>query len=222
MKSPKDALSILQQGEWGFYTVTEHGIEFNQDTPKDTWLETVGQLCAMYEGSELARQRTLMLLADALNFGQDAYGEEFSQPIDDTRQALGLSPKRIANAQSVYKKIEASRRRDGITLGHYSVISAFEPVEQDRYMDLVIVHKMGVETLRETVAADHPKTKRGKERKTKSGPDTAATAYQKLVDVSNFLSEKTVDVLTDKWLAPMKKLNGFFRRKWQPGHKRKA
>lgn len=215
------ALSILDQGEFQFYTVTEHGISFKEQTPQKDWLKAVEQLCGMYEGSELAKQRSLMLLADALNFGQEIFGEEFAQAIDDTRQALGLSPKRIANAQSVYKKIEASRRRDGITLGHYSVISAFEPQEQDRYMDLISAHKMGVETLKETVASDHPKTKRGKERKTKSGPDTAATALQKLVDVSNFLSEKTVDVLTDKWWEPMKKLNGFFRRKWQPGHKKK-
>lgn len=217
----KTALTILDQGEFQFYTVTEHGITFKPETPQADWLKAVEQLCGTYEGMELGRQRTLMLLADALNFGQEAFGEEFAQAIDNTRQALGLTPKRIANAQSVYKKIEASRRRDGITLGHYSVISPFEPEEQDRYMDLIIVHRMTIEDLKEQVASDHPKTKRGKERKTKSGPDTAATALQKLIDVSNFLSEKTVDVLTDKWKAPMKKVNGFFRRKWQPGHKKK-
>jgi hypothetical protein len=119
----KTVTSILTQGSFKFYTVTEHGIEFKPNTPRADWLEVMKRLCDMFEGAEMTKQRSLMLLADAANYGESEYGEEFAQAIEGMRQALGLTPKTVANAQSVYKRIEASRRRDGLTLGHYSVIA---------------------------------------------------------------------------------------------------
>lgn len=98
-------LSILDQGKFDFYSVTETGIDFKPETPRADWLKVVESLCNMFEGTVLAKERTLMLLADSLNFGQDAFGEEYAQAIDDTKAALGLSPKTVANAQSIYKKI---------------------------------------------------------------------------------------------------------------------
>lgn len=127
----KTATSILQQGSFRFYTVSEHGIEFKPNTPQDEWLATMKRLCDMFEGAEMTKQRSLMLLADAANYGESEYGEEFAQAIEGMRQALGLTPKTIANAQHVYKRIEASRRRDGLTLGHYSVIAPLPVNEQD-------------------------------------------------------------------------------------------
>lgn len=63
------------------------------------------------------------------------------------------------------EKIAPARRRTGITLGHYSVIATFEPQEQEKYLDQVIAHKLTVSSLKEIVAEDHPKTKRGQKRK---------------------------------------------------------
>lgn len=220
---PEQQLSILDQGEFKFFTVTSHGISFRPATPRGVWLETVQKLCQMFEGAEMTRQKCLMLLADAMNYGQDEYGEEFAQAIEGMRQALGLTPKTIANAQAVYKKIEPSRRRDGITLGHYSVISALEPAEQEEFMDMALAdpkHTFTVDELKNEVAAAHPKTKRGKERKTKpkEGKDNTASILQKLIDSSNWFSENEP---TEKMKGPLSKLHLAFRRKWQSGKAKK-
>lgn len=138
MKSPSEeapgTTSIMTQGGFQFYTVMERGMTFKPETPKELWLEAVRKLLGMYEGATITRERALMMLADALNFGYDAYGEKFSQAIDGARSALGLTPKTIANAQWVYKSIEPYRRRDELTLAHYSVIAGFDANEQEQFI----------------------------------------------------------------------------------------
>lgn len=215
-----DKPSILHPGDFGNYTTSDHGIQFAETTPQNEWLSVVQRLCGMYEGTELARQRTLMLLADALNFGESAYGESFAQSIDNTRQALGLSPKTIANAQAVYRKIPVEKRRDGITLGHYSVISSLEPDEQDRFSEQILIHKYTVSDLKEVVAEAHPKTKRGKTRKAAQANDTAESALQKLTDSMNWLDGVDLSLLAKDWKAPLEKAYRIYRRRWQGKGKR--
>lgn len=216
------AISILTQGQFTFYTVTEHGMTFLAETPRDTWLDVMKQLCGMHEGAVMTAERTLMLLADALNFGEKAFNEEFAQAIEGTRQSLGLTPKTISNAQWAYGRIDASRRRDGLTLAHYSVIAALPPAEQDRFMDNAIEAHMTVQALKQEVADKFPKTKRGKTRTTKPKPgkETAATALAKMIDVSNWLSEHS-DEVDAKWKAALEKAHLIYRRKWQSGVRKK-
>lgn len=188
---------ILTVGKFDFYAVSEHGMTFVPETPRAEWLDAVKRLTHFYEGSEMARERCLMCLADALNFGELAFSEEFAQAIDSTREALGLSPKTIANAQWVYKKIDASRRRDGITLGHYSVIAALEPETQDRFINEALREHMTVSTLKEHVAEHHPKTKRGQKRATKpkatfSNTDDAESITLKLAECAAWLTPELV------------------------------
>lgn len=173
----------------------------------------------------MTKQKALMLLADALNYGQDAYGEDFSQAVEGMRQALGLTPKTIANAQAIYKKIEPERRRDGITLGHYSVISALDPAEQDKLMDRALAdpkHTFTVDELKNEVAAIHPKTKRGKTRKVKAQPnydgDTAETVLHKLADCADWFKSNSA---TEKMKSDMQEIYKAFRRKWASGRAKK-
>lgn len=208
-------LSILDQGEFQNFSVSEHGITFKQETPQEDWLKAVQSLCGMYEGTELARQRTLMLLADALNFGEASYGESFSQAIDSTRQALGLTPKTIANAQWTYKRIEPARRRSGISLGHYSVLASLNPEEQEKYFDQIETHHLTVQSLKETVAEDHPKTKRGTNRKTSEDDDKSI--LQKLEECSHYFIDHSP---TEKMKFQLAALHLAYRRKWQSGRRK--
>lgn len=212
--------NILTVGTFDFYSVSQHGITFKAETPKGQWLHAVEKLCKMYENTEFAKQRTLMLLADALNWGEETYGEEFAQAIDNTREHLGLSPKTIANAAWVYGKIDASRRRDGLTLGHYSVIAGLTPEQQDVFMASVLVDHLTVKELKEEVATAFPKTKRGKKRKTEAKADdgdTAETVLHKLSDCANWLLSNAP---TEKMKADMIEIYKVYRRKWQPGRKK--
>lgn len=178
-------LSILDQGDFQFYSVSRTGITFKDETTREVWLDAMQQLCGMHEGAKLTEERTLMMIADALNYGESHFSEEFAQAIDGARMALGLKPKTIANAKWAYGKIEASRRRETITLGHYMVVAALEPAEQDKYFDQIETHRMTIWDLKEIVAEEHPKTKRGAKRKTSE--ETEATALQKLEDVLEWI-----------------------------------
>lgn len=221
-KPEEQQLSILDTGERKFFTVSEHGIEFRPATPKGDWLDTVSQLCAMYEGAALTKERTLMLLADALNYGEQSYGEEFAQSISNTRQALGLSPKTIANAQWVYGKIEAVRRKSGLTLGHMSVLASLPTEEQDILMSTAIEENMTVSDLKEHVAEHHPKTKRGKTRKTKAAgasTDNADSITQKLSDAAKWFADGNKP--TEKMKNDLAACHLAFRRKWQSGKAKK-
>jgi hypothetical protein len=159
---------ILTVGKFEFYAVSETGMSFVPETPRAQWIDAVKRLTHFYEGSAMAKERCLMLLADALNFGEAAYGEDYTQAVDGMRQALGLSPKTISNAKWAFGKIDVSLRKEGITLHHYNLIAALEPGEQARFIDEAIQKQMTIRELRDEIAVAHPKTKRGKTRATKT------------------------------------------------------
>lgn len=224
--SPKPELSILTPGKFSVYEVSEHGITFTDNISREQWLSVMQRLCGMVEGSEMAKQRALMMVADAANFGEKKFGEEFAAAISGMRQALGLTPKTIANAQWAYGKIEAARRKDGLTLGHYSVIAAIkEPSDQDGFIEQVVKdpkHTLTVQELKEEVATKFPKTKRGKPRKTtavESSEDDADSITQKVIDVANWYAAGNPP--TQKQKGPMETIYKAYRRKWASGRKRK-
>ena len=215
---------ILTVGKFEFYTVLQTGISFVLETPRAEWLDVVKRLTHFYEGSAMAKERCLMCLADALNFGADAFGESHAQAIDGMRQALGLTPKTIANAQWVYKKIESSRRKEGLTLGHYSVIAALEtPADQDIFIDKVIVdpkRTLSVADLKEEVASVYPETKRGKPRKTKAteAVETTESIFTRnLNSCADWIGEHGLKEHNKKAAEAIYKA---YRRKWMGGHKK--
>lgn len=217
--------SILTPGKFSVYEVSEHGITFTDNISREQWLSVMQRLCGMVEGSEMTKQRALMLVADAANYGEKRFGEEFSEAISGMRQALGLTPKTIANAQWVYKKIESSRRRDGLTLGHYSVIAAIkEPSDQNAFIEKVISdpkHTLTVQELKEEVAEKFPKTKRGKDRKTKvteAEETTESTFTRNLNGCADWISEHGLKAHNKEAAETIHKA---YRRKWQSGRKKK-
>lgn len=197
---------ILTVGKFEFYAVSEHGMTFTNETPRAEWLDAVKRLTHFYEGSTMARERCLMCLADALNFGEVAFSEEFAQAIDATREALGLTPKTIANAQWVYGKIPAEKRREGLTLGHLSVIAALPDAERDILMSTAIEEHMTVSTLKEHVAEHHPKTKRGK---TRAGKKTL------IVDLESEEGLLHAQVKVAEWLLEQAKNKTKLRAAWK-------
>lgn len=203
--------NILTVGNFLFWSVSQYGIEFKSSTPRDEWLDAVKRLCLMHDGAAMTRERTLMLLADSLNFGEQAYGEEFAQAIDGTREALGLSPKTIANAKWVYGKIQCSFRKDGLRLGHYTAIAALEPDQQEKYIELALQDKMSIETLKEIVREAHP----GPAKKIKPLMiDDEKTAFQKLVEVNAYFSSTDITQLSDAWKPHLEITAKIYRHRW--------
>lgn len=212
--------SILTVGKFLFYSVSEHGITFTAETPRDEWLDAVKRLCHFHDSSLKLRERTLMLLADALNFGQDAYGEEFSQAIDGTREALGLTVKTVQNAMYTYKRIPVALRRVELSLSHYKEISPLGPAEQEKFIARAIKEKMPVSMLKKEIAEAHPKTKRGKIRKAVE-IDDEKTALQKITDSESYALSIDINDLSEKWKSHVETFYKIYRRRWLTKKKRK-
>lgn len=205
--------SILTVGNFDFYSVTQHGITFKEETPRDQWLEAVNKLCSMHEGALLTRERTLMLLADALNFGEQAFSHEFAQAIDGTRKALGLSPKTISNAQWAYGKVPVSLRKDGLSLAHYSVIAGLPEDNQEEYISDALKSNLTVKDLKASVATAFPKTKRGQPRKIIKEELTQINFLDALNEAAEWASDNP-DEITPDWEAGAAFFYRLYRRKW--------
>jgi hypothetical protein len=89
------------------------------------WTHTLGLLGNMAQGVSF-------WIADALVYGEDAYGEIFAQSVD----LVGINPKTAMNLMAVGRAIPASRRREALTFGHHQAVAILEPKEQDRWLDL--------------------------------------------------------------------------------------
>lgn len=203
--------NILTVGNFLFWSVSQYGIEFKSSTPRDEWLDAVKRLCLMHDGAVMTRERTLMLLADSLNFGEKAYGEEFAQAVDGMRETLGLSVKTISNAKWAYGRVPSSFRKDGLRLGHYIALAKLEPSEQEKYIGLALQDKMSVETLKEIVREAHP----GPTKKVKALMiDDEKTAFQKLVEVNAYFSSTDILRLSDAWKPHLEITAKIYRHRW--------
>lgn len=215
----------MTQGGFEFYTVMERGIAFKPNVPQQVWLDAVEKICAMFEGAEMTKQRALMMLADAMNYGEAEYGEMYSQAINGLRSALGLTPKTIANAQWVYKKIHPYQRRDELTLAHYSLIAAFDPNEQEVFIAKALEdpqHTLTVKELKEAVIEAHPKTSKGKTRKAVIDLKSEEGLHHAMEKVGEWLTEQAKDkvMLKAKWKAVLFPAYQAYRRIVDKGRKR--
>jgi hypothetical protein len=213
------ALVDLEQGEFQFGIISETGIVFKDETPSSEWREITERICAGLERSGKAHSHFAMLLGDALRFGEDKYGEEFANAIDATREWMRLQGIQVAkNWQWVAGKIPPHIRRINLSFAHHEIVAKLEQSEQEEFLKLSEDEGLTVRELRDKVRERHP----GKPRATKDSVktvDNEKSALQKLVDVSNFLSEKGAEFLddyktADKWKGPMEKLFKMYRRKW--------
>lgn len=159
--------SIMTQGDFEFYVVSEHGIEFKKDCTREAWLEALEKLSGMYESSGRLHFRSICMLGDAFNFGERTFGEEYAQAIDSARKYMRLNMKTVQNAAWICASIEPSRRREALSLSHHEAVAALDDAEQDELLALAENEGLSVSALKKVVSERHPKTAKGKKRATK-------------------------------------------------------
>jgi hypothetical protein len=117
-----NALVLLPEAH--YVTETETGLVFADDTPIDLW----GGLVV-----RLQRQQKLIewALADAINFGEAAYGEDHAQWVDET----GLSKRTLQNIARIGRAIEPARRRVDISFSHHAEVVTLPVREQETLLD---------------------------------------------------------------------------------------
>jgi hypothetical protein len=102
------------------------------------------QWSALVERLLGAHRSILWLIGDALVWGMDAFGEEFSHVVSERSKQVQY------NAAWVSRSIPISRRRE-ISWSHHFEIAGLEPTEQDKLLQAAVEHHLTVRELRDEV-----------------------------------------------------------------------
>jgi len=97
----------------------------------DQWVKC-GEFIRRAEGS------VHFWIGDWLNYGEDRWGEMYSQVIEDT----GFNYGTLANDKYVASRIDFSRRRENLTFSHHQEVASYEPKDQNDLLEKA--EKMGL------------------------------------------------------------------------------
>jgi N6-adenosine-specific RNA methylase IME4 len=98
------------------------------------WVEYAGGACQWW-------------LGDALNAGEQRYGEMYSQALE----ATGVEYQTARDAKWVSGRIELSRRRDNLSWSHHREVSPLEPADQDKLLEKAEAEGWSRQDLRKAV-----------------------------------------------------------------------
>ena len=86
-------------------------------------------------------------LADWLRFGNAAYGERYGP----AARITGYDKQSLMNRVYVASRVEPSRRRAKLSWSHHAEVAAFEPADQDDWLDRAERDQLSVRCLREAI-----------------------------------------------------------------------
>ena len=96
---------------------------FDPSTPYEVWHDLTRRLI------EVGR-RIQWWIADALAFGEAAYGERYAQVLETDAYTYDS----LRNLAWVSRSVAPSRRRDTVPFSHHAEVAALEPDEQDMFL----------------------------------------------------------------------------------------
>lgn len=94
-------------------------------------------------------------LGDWVRYGTGRWGEKYKE----ASRITGYDVHSLRNIAYVAGRVDPSRRRDNLTWSHHAEVSALDPDEQDRWLDLVSSERMSVSDLRVELRAARRKNK---------------------------------------------------------------
>jgi len=118
------------------------GLEINTDTPIEKWAKI-----APFWGR--LQDRTSFMLGDWLNFGEQMYGEMYSQAIDET----GLRQETLRKAAWVAQKVEFVRRRTKLSFEHHAEVASLVAEEQTKWLEIAETERLSKRELRASIKA---------------------------------------------------------------------
>lgn len=86
-------------------------------------------------------------LGDLLNYGEQTYGEKYSQALESTDYQYGS----LANIAYVAGRIEPARRHVELSFTHHQEVAALPPVDQDELLANATIQRWSTKELREAV-----------------------------------------------------------------------
>src|SRR5579871_1049527 len=110
-KEPTPFPEDEQYSQMELFKVRNGALIFDESVKYEDWAKITGRFL------ETSRD-FLFLLGDALVFGHDKFGEQFSQVLDATKYDV----KTLANAMRVCEKLPKGRRQPTLTFGHHASV----------------------------------------------------------------------------------------------------
>jgi hypothetical protein len=89
-------------------------------------------------------------LGDWLRFGNAAYGERYGP----AARITGYDKQSLMNMVYVASRVDPSRRRAKLSWSHHSEVAAFEPPDQDAWLDRAEHDQLSVRCLREALRTE--------------------------------------------------------------------
>jgi hypothetical protein len=93
------------------------------------------------------------LLGDWIAYGNAKFGERYARAAKIT----GYDTQTLMNMVYVASSFSISRRRENLSWSHHETLAAFDPEEQDRWLDEAATHRWSVADLRMMVRASRSK-----------------------------------------------------------------
>ena len=120
----EDQPALVLASEQAYVTETATGLVFSPGTPIEVWGGLVERLQRQSKVLEWA-------IADAINFGEQAFGEDHAQWVDES----GLSKRTLQNIARIGREIPQSRRRADVSFSHHAEVITLPVPDQERLLD---------------------------------------------------------------------------------------
>lgn len=122
--------------------VTDVGIVFPDDYKFNNWLK---------DGEAIGRmsKSILFYLGDWCNYGEQKYGEKYSQALEHTKFDYGT----LRNAAWVCSSVPLERRNKNLTFGHHYEVAKLKEHEQVQMLSEAELNTWSVRQLRNVVKA---------------------------------------------------------------------
>lgn len=120
------------------FRLLRNGLQVLGDPSLDEWIKC-GRFIKSAEGA------VHWWIGDWIRHGEHAYGEKYTQYIDE----LGFDYGTLRNDVFVAERIDLSRRRDKLSFAHHQEVARFEPKEQDELLDKAEKLKVSIRDLRQ-------------------------------------------------------------------------
>ena len=117
---------------------SENALAINTDLPFEIWQRGFEQLNRVDEAWN-------WWIGDYLNYGEQRYGEMYSQVLD------GVSYKKLSRCKVTAGVFPPSKRRPSLSFTHHCEVASFEESKRERLLDMAEQDGLSVSKLRDTI-----------------------------------------------------------------------
>lgn len=206
--------NFFNPGQFAFGKVSETGISISEGIPQTEWLKVTEEACLYWEKTGKEHAKAAFIIGDLLAFGDKHLHDTYGQAIDATREYIRLRAGQLKRWMWVATKVQASRRRELLSLAHHEDVAGLDPELQESYLQMAVDEAMTSKELRAQIRKDNPKAKKPRKNSATETPDqTPKQILEQMIHVSNWVSAHP-DEITDEMEEPMHKFYNVYRRRF--------